>query len=169
MSILDFKLSDLHANRKGILSKRQRRIAEDSQPNLLIQMVLMGHVVVIIGILIVIVFVSGVTAERLMFLVVASVVIVSPFLYAMDRISAIKKAGLSPEDVQSGEVLSVCGLVECYPPPIPTQPAKIRIEGKSFHVPNTLLDVIDSEQPYCAYYTPHGKRIVSIEIVTEAS
>lgn len=167
MSVLDFKLSDLNANRNGALSKRQLHIAESGQPNLLIQMVLMGHVVAIIGILIVIVFVSGVTAERLLFLGVASMVIVSPFLYAMDRISAMKKSSLSPEDVASGEVLSVCGLVECHPAPIPTQPARIRIDDKSFKVPNALLDLINSEKPYCAYYTTHTKRIISLEVLHE--
>lgn len=167
MSVLNFNTSDLNANRAGTLSKRQQRIAEASQPSLLIQMVLMGHVVGIIGILIVIVLASGVTSQKLLFLAVASVVIISPFLYAIDRVSAMKKGGLSPDDVASGEVLSVCGTVECQPALIPTQPGRIRIENRSFTVPNALLDLINSESTYCAYYTTDTKRIISLEVLPE--
>lgn len=161
MVVFNFNLSDLSANKAGKLSKRQIRIAEASQPNPLVQLILMGHVGLIIGVMVLIVMASGVTAEKLLFLAVASMVILSPFLYAMNRVNTTQKSGLSPEDLQSGEVIPVCGAVSVQQGAI-NQPHRVQIEDMNFIIPKDALDLFQPEQAYCIYYAPHSRKIVSV-------
>lgn len=165
MTILNFNLGDLSANKAGKLSKRQLRLAESGQPNLLVQMVLLGHVTLIIGVMALIVLASGVTSGKLLFLGVASMVVLSPFLYAMNRMNESRKSSLTPDDIASGEVLSVTGDVTLHPSSVPNQPTKIQINEQSFTVPKALLDLLNDGQPVCVYYTTHSKRLVSLEVL----
>jgi hypothetical protein len=163
MGVFNFTLSDLNANKQGNLSKRQTRIAEASQPNVLVQLILLGHVGVIIGVMALIVLSSGATTERLLFLAGGSVVVLSPFLYAMGRMSNTQKGGLSAEDLQSGEVLSVCGEVVVHKAETIKQPHRIVIADKRFIIPKDALDLFDPEQQYCIYYAPHSRKIVAVD------
>lgn len=162
MVAFNFNLSDLSANKAGNLSKRQIRIAEATQPNPLVQLILMGHVALIIGVMVLIVMASGVTAEKLLFLVGASMVVLSPFLYAMNRMNMMQHSGLSAEDLGSGEVLSVCGLVTPQPSTMLNQKHYITVDTMRFAVPEDALALFDPDQSYCIYYASHSKKIVSV-------
>lgn len=163
MKVFNFTLGDLNANKAGTLSKRQIQIAETSQPNPIVQLVLMGHVGIIIGILALIVFASGATAEKLLFLGVAGMVILSPFLYAMNRLNMTQNQGLSVDDIAENHVLSVCGSITLHQAVGVNASAKVEIESMIFKLPKDGMQVLNGEKAYCMYYAPHTKRIVSIE------
>lgn len=163
MGVFNFTLSDLNANKQGNLSKRQMRLAEASQPNVMVQLILLGHVGVIIGVMALIVLSSGATTERLLFLAGGSVIVLSPFLYAMSRMSTTQKGGLSSEDLQSGEVLSVCGAVLVRKAETIKQPHRIMIADKRFIIPKDALDLFNPEQEYCIYYASHSRKIVAVD------
>jgi len=166
MTTFNYNLSDLSANKAGKLSKRQIRLAEATQPNPLVQLILMGHVGLIIGVMTLIVLASGVTAEKLLFLGVASMVVLSPFLYAMNRVNMTQKSGLSADDLTSGEVLSVCGDVTMVSTVGLNQPTRIQVDAMRFTVPKDAPDLFDPDQTYCVYYATHSKKIVSVTETT---
>ncbi len=163
MKVFNFTLGDLNANKAGTLSKRQIRLAESSQPNPIVQLVLMGHVGIIIGILALIVFASGATAEKLLFLGVAGMVILSPFLYAMNRLNMTQNQSLSADDLAENHVLSVCGAITLQPGIGVNGLAKVEIENMIFRLPKDGMQVLNGEKAYCMYYAPHSKKILSIE------
>lgn len=163
MKVFNFTLGDLNANKAGTLSKRQIRLAESSQPNPIVQLVLMGHVGIIIGILALIVFASGATAEKLLFLGVAGMVILSPFLYAMNRLNMTQNQSLSADDLAENHVLSVCGAITLQPGIGVNALAKVEIENMIFRLPKDGMQVLNGEKAYCMYYAPHSKKILSIE------
>lgn len=162
MTTFNFNLSDLSANEAGKLSKRQTRIAEATQPNPIIQLILMGHVAIILGVLSLIVLAGGATTERLVFLAFAGMVILSPFLYAMNRINMAQNSGLSADDLASGEALSVSGHVELVQAPALNQPAKIAVEDMRFTVPKEAVDLFMDGTIYTVFYASHSKKILSI-------
>jgi len=162
MTVFNFTLSDVSANKAGNLSKRQARLAEATQPNPLVQLILMGHVALIIGVMVLIVMASGVTTEKLLFLGVASMVILSPFLYAMNRVNTTQKGGLSADDLASGEVLSHSGQVTPIPATGLNQPTRIQVDDMRFTVPKSALELFDEGTTYTIYYTSESKKIVSV-------
>lgn len=168
MKVFNFTLADLNANKAGTLSKRQIRLAEATQPNPLVQLVLMGHVGIIIGVLALITFASGVTTERLLFLGVAGMVILSPFLYAMNRVNMMQSTGLSADDLADNEVLSVCGEITFHAPVGLNASAKLEVGSMTFTLPKGASDLLNLHASYCVYYAAHSKRIVSIEAVGES-
>ncbi|GEM_PF-3081814 len=166
MGVFNFNLSDLIANQDGKLSKRQIQIASATQPNPLVQLILMGHVGLIIGVMGLIVVASGITAEKVFFLIVASMVILSPFLYAMNRVSMAQNSGLSADDLQSGEVLSICGAVTLQKSETMRQPHRIQVDEMRFTIPTEALDLFQEGREYCIYYATHSRKIVSIREMT---
>lgn len=160
MKLFDFTMNDLRANQSGVLSKRQIRIAESSQPNLMIQIILMGHVAFIIGILVVIVLASGVSTEKIILLALASMIIVSPFFIAMQRMNTIQSSGLSTEDLELAEVRQICGVITIVD--IRMNTAKLKIGNQKFKVPKEVADLINQEISYCVHYTPHSWKLLSL-------
>ena len=123
----------------------------------------MGHVGIIIGVLALIVFAGGVTPEKLLFLGIAGMVILSPFLYAMNRLNMAQNQGVSVDDLNENQVLSACGEVLLHPAVGINASDKVEIENMTFRLPKNGLQVLDAETAYCIYYAPHSKRIISIE------
>lgn len=166
MSAFNFNHSDLYANKAGELSKRQIKLAEGNQPNSLVQMIILGHVVALFGVLVVIIVASGMDiGQALPLLVIGGGIIMMPFFYAFSKVTAYEPQTLLPADVDAGEVLSTCGTIDFNEAEPAVTSRRFSVDGVKFVVKREVMQVFEQGASYCIYYTPANKVILSIEVL----
>ena len=143
MKALRFRARDLEANRAGKLSERQRQellpppMAGVIQAVLTQSWVLVAIAVIVVGML-------G-----------------APF--AMARGGEGMGAAVVQRDARAGRVLSVCGTAHLKREDGPRVTYLLHIEGETFSISGLLHAALRDGQPYCLYYLPESRRILSME------
>lgn len=160
MKALRFRARDLEANRAGKLSERQRQELLPPPMAGVIQAVLLGHVALIGALLV------GIGVLTQSWVLVAIAVIVVGMLgapFAMARGGEGMGAAVVQRDARAGRVLSVCGTAHLKREDGPRITYLLHIEGETFSISGLLHAALRDGQPYCLYYLPESRRILSME------
>ena len=161
MKALQFRVTDLNANRSGQLSQRQRQELLPPPMTGIIQAVLLGHMALIGAVLVAI----AVFTESWVMLAVAIVVaglLGAPF--AMASGGEGMGSAVVQRDARTGRVKSICGLLLRKREDGPRPGHLIHLEGETFSVKASVYAAFQDDQHYCIYYLPESRRILSAEL-----
>lgn len=161
MKALNVTPLDLAANRAGQLSKQQRKVLLPPPTSDLVQMVLVGHFLLIVGIVGVIAWAVNEPAMWVVFIVIMAVVGL-PLTLVGGR--GFKRPVLI-QDVQAGEVMQVCGIVRREHVSGRMGYYRLSIEAHQWHVPSSVYHAVADGSMVCAYYLPQSKHLLALEMV----
>lgn len=160
MNSFKFSEVDLEANREGKLSGRQKEKLVGQQPSALVQAVMVGHFVIVIGLLGLIAFASQ---NTWMFVITLAVIAVLAAPFSM------MAGGGRPalrDDVAKGQVMSACGdAVLTSQAGIRGNTYSLMIAQITFKIEERTYRQIENGRAYCAYYLPQSRTLLSIEAV----
>lgn len=159
--IFKFTTDDLKANRTGTLSESQVTKNEPPKPNKLVFIVIIGHALVIGGILGAIAIATG---EMALWIVLAIVVAMGLMPFVMMG----NEGNINPafrNDIEAGKVRKVCGMVIVHKIERENRTPKyeLYIDGLAFQLSTPQAGAFVSEKDYCIYYLPLSKKILSAE------
>jgi hypothetical protein len=159
MQQLKFTTGDLQANRAGTMSEAQRDKFKPAEPNLLVVGVVVGHLLLIGGILGVIAFVTGERALWVVFAIVC-VLMALPFVLLQNEgnISPLLKA-----DAKAGKVKMTCGMAIIEQKQGRTVYHTLTINSVTMRLSATQVTAFIHGRHYCAYYLPQSKTLLSAE------
>ena len=162
MSALKFDEDDLAQNRAGKLSAQKKQY--DTPPmSPLVQTVILGHLVVVGGLIALIAIVSG---EPAMWLVLAAVLGLAGLPFFMMK----NEAALRPvvtADVRRGRVEKTCGTVFVQKAKSEQRGARytLTVEGVQMSIPAKAFTAFRHGEAYCVYYLPNSKTFISAEAI----
>lgn len=159
--VLKITNADLAANREGRLSDAQQQRMQPPQVNRLVLYVILGHMLLIGGLLGMIALVTG---EAVLWLVLLIVVGLGAFPFiTMQNEGNIKPALKS--DVLGGKVRSTSGMV--FLEPRGSRRVDLRINGKIIEATPRQAAAFQDEGEYIVYYLPQSRLLISAEVLGE--
>lgn len=161
---LNFTTDDLKANRDGHFSEAQSKKYEPPQVNNLALMVILGHALVIGGIL---GAVAIVTAKPAMWIVLGIVMALGILPFVLMH----NEGNINPTlraDAKHGAVKKVCGIVIFDPlKDANKNRVELYIDGITFKLSNAQSTAFINEEVYCVYYLPLSRTLLTAEPYTE--
>ncbi len=157
MTALKFTEDDLIANREGRMSTRQRNVSKPPAVASIAQWVILGHFVLLVGLLGVIAITANKPILWAILLVVAGL---SAMPFMMSRNEFVMRPVLQ-SDLSKGRVAQVCGHAHLK---IEGGSTHLYIGGEAFNVTTKISIAFEQGKPYCLYYLPQSKAIVSAEL-----
>jgi len=159
-SALKFSEDDLERNRSGRISDAQRARFTPPPVSRIAIYVVLGHAVLLVGVLGGIAMVVNEPALWVILLIVGALAML-PFFAAR---SEFVRRPLVQDDVNRGRVASVCGVVEL---PAEDNRYHIRVDGVEFRsVTLKVWGAFSPQRAYCIYYLPQTRIILSAEEMT---
>jgi len=159
--MLKFTDADLAANRQGKLSVKQRERMQPPKFNRLVMFVILGHMVLIGGILGAIALVTGEAVLWLVLLIVLG-------LGAVPFITLQNEGNLNPilkADVLSGKVVSRSGMV--FLDEQSRQRVDLQIDGIVLKLLPRQAAAFKHEDEYTVYYLPQSLHLLTAEVLRE--
>ena len=150
---------DLTRNRDGRISQRQRDLNGAARLPRLAIVVLMGHALLITGLLGGIALLTG---QAALWLVLGIVLLLTLVPFVLMKGEATLQPVLR-DDVQAGRVEAICGSLVRRPGN--GRVYRIIVQGEGFEVSKTVWNVVSEQRDYCVYYLPKSRRVLTMEIV----
>lgn len=158
-TILKFNADDLKANRDGHVSTKQFEKYKPAEVNRLAVFVIMGHVLVIGGILGAIALFTGKAAMWIVFGIVVAAALL-PFVLLQNE-GNIKPALRG--DVKVGKVMKACGIVILTERKGRQIYYDLYVDGVTLQISATQAAAFVHEDSYCIYYLPRSLMLLSAE------
>lgn len=158
-TILKFTADDLKANRVGIVSNTQYEKYKPAEVSHLAVYVIMGHVLVIGGILGAIALFTGKAAMWIVFGVVVAAALL-PFVLLQNE-GNIKPALRG--DIKLGKVMKACGIVILTERRGREKYYDLYVDGVTLQISATQAAAFVHEDTYCVYYLPRSMMLLSAE------
>lgn len=165
IDVLPFTAEELAANRDGYMTQSQREaIRKEMYPHPLVAAVgifLIGIVgyAAICALLIW----EGVSGTELFLWFGGTIGITGGIVMLGAMVQTTLQRRATRKDLYKGIVQAACGPAQLTISPGRTHTYKLSIDGTSFWVPPQVLLAFHNGQPYCIYYAPHLKKILSAE------
>jgi len=159
---MKFKLADLDANREGKLSEHQLELYGPPKFSGVVIAVILGHMLLVGGLLGGIAIIAQVPA---LFIIMIAVLGLSGLPFMLMG----KQGGGRPvfaNDVARGRVDTICGYVLLQAEP-EAQKYTLMIEGEVFKISKNAFSGFVHQRPYCLYYLPDSKVILSAEAMQD--
>jgi len=156
---LKFDVDDLRANRDGRMSERQRGKYQTPQPNKLVIGVIIGHGVLITGILGAIAIATG---ERALWVVLGIVVAVAFIPFVLMQNEANIKPTLK-SDVNKGKVAVACGIVILTAKGNNNPYYELYVDGVTMRITPSQASAFVDKETYCVYYLPLSYMLLTAE------
>lgn len=161
---MNFETVDLEANRSGKLSERQREAYRPPEFNPLVLWVLGGHAAVI---LLLLGSIAVLTGSRAMWTVLVIVMMLALLPFVLLRNEGNIQPALRA-DVARGKVAKVCGYV------VPQERKSrgvstfhLSVAGITLRLTRKQTEGFVSGQPYCLYYLPDSRTLLTAEPTTD--
>ncbi len=153
--------ADLAANREGRLSEVQQQRMQPPKVNQLVLYVILGHLLLIGGLLGTIALVTG---EAILWLVLLIVIGLGAFPFITIRNEGNIKPTLK-SDVLRGKVVSTNGVV--FLEPKGSRRVNLLVNGKSIEATPRQAAAFQNEGEYIVYYLPQSHLLISAEVLGE--
>jgi hypothetical protein len=158
-TLLKFTADDLKANREGRISSKQFEKYKPAEVNRLAVYVILGHVLVIGGILGAIAIAVGKWEMWIVFAIVVGAALL-PFVLLQNE-GNIKPALRG--DVKAGKVAKACGIVILTERKGRSVYYDLYVDGVTLQISANQAEAFVHGDSYCVYYFPHSLMLLTAE------